>query len=300
MYNSYFKEGWQSLVECTGLENQQVRNGLVGSNPTPSARIKIMPEAIRVFSYLPNPRVWKSMIAAKLGKVDIKIIGDKPSNLSNWLWDFDAEEIDPSELGHIEEYKRISKRGFKGVLYKTDKFLEKHPFGTVPAGFNSNGSEGIFESNSIMRAVARLSKDKSLYGDDDAFKQSRIDSFLDANLIFAREFQVYVLEIKSLNQILYKRMQSAYLFYLDGIEKALSLDKFISGNIITIADISFVCDLAQFLRERDNKEVIEEQGYEIISKNFEKEFPLSLKHLKDLSKKREFKEIMSNYLDKIL
>ena len=51
------------------------------------------------------------MIAAKLGKVDIKIIGDKPSNLSNWLWDFDAEEIDPSELGHIEEYKRISKRG---------------------------------------------------------------------------------------------------------------------------------------------------------------------------------------------
>ena len=91
-----------------------------------------------------------------------------------------------------------------------------------------------------MRAVARLSKDKSLYGDDDAFKQSRIDSFLDANLIFAREFQVYVLEIKSLNQILYKRMQSAYLFYLDGIEKALSFDKFISGNAITIADISFV------------------------------------------------------------
>ena len=32
------KEGWQSLVECTGLENQQVRNGLVGSNPTPSAK----------------------------------------------------------------------------------------------------------------------------------------------------------------------------------------------------------------------------------------------------------------------
>lgn len=30
-------EGWQSLVECTGLENRQVSNGLVGSNPTPSA-----------------------------------------------------------------------------------------------------------------------------------------------------------------------------------------------------------------------------------------------------------------------
>ena len=259
-----------------------------------------MSEQVRIFSYLPNPRVWKSMITAKLGKVDIKIIGDKPGNLTNWLWDFDALKIDSLELDKIKEYKRISKRGFKGVLYKTDKFIEKHPFGTVPAGFNSDGSEGVFESNSIMRAVARLSEDKSLYGDEDAFKQSRIDSFLDANLVFAREFQVYVLEIKSLNQILYKRMQSAYLFYLDGIEKALSFDKFISGNTITIADISFVCDTAQFLRERDNKKIIEEQGYEIISKDFEKDYPLSLKHLKDLSKLDEFSEIMSNYLDKIL
>ena len=33
-----FLEGWQSLVECTGLENRQVRNGFVGSNPTPSAK----------------------------------------------------------------------------------------------------------------------------------------------------------------------------------------------------------------------------------------------------------------------
>ena len=268
--------------------------------PPPPLNKKEMSEQVRIFSYLPNPRVWKSMITAKLGKVDIKIIGDKPGNLTNWLWDFDALKFDSSELDKIKEYKRISKRGFKGALYKTDKFIEKHPFGTVPAGFNSDGSEGIFESNSIMRAVARLSEDKSLYGDEDAFKQSRIDSFLDANLVFAREFQVYVLEIKSLNEILYKRMQSAYLFYLDGIEKALSFDKFISGNKITIADISFVCDTAQFLRERDNKKTIEEQGYEIISKDFEKDYPLSLKHLKDLSKLDEFNEIMSNYLDKIL
>ena len=35
-------EGWQSLVECTGLENRQVRNGFVGSNPTPSAKKKIL------------------------------------------------------------------------------------------------------------------------------------------------------------------------------------------------------------------------------------------------------------------
>ena len=171
--------------------------------PPPPVSKYLMSEQVRIFSYLPNPRVWKSMIAAKIGKVNLKIIGDKPKNLSNWLWDFDAKEIDSLKLGELKVFERTSKRGFKGKLYKTDKFLEKHPFGTVPAGFNSDGTEGIFESNSIMRAVARVSEEKSLYGDEDPFKQSRIDSFLDANLVFAREFQVYVLEINMLNQYLH-------------------------------------------------------------------------------------------------
>ena len=32
-----FEEGWQSLVECTGLENQQGVKAFGGSNPSPSA-----------------------------------------------------------------------------------------------------------------------------------------------------------------------------------------------------------------------------------------------------------------------
>ena len=103
-----------------------------------------MTEEIRIFSYLPNPRVWKSLITAKLGNVKIKVVGDKPKNLANWLWDFDAREINSSNIGSMDTHKREGKRGFKGNLYKTDKFLEKHPFGTVPAGFNSDGSIGIF------------------------------------------------------------------------------------------------------------------------------------------------------------
>ena len=268
--------------------------------PPPPFHKHLMSEEVRIFSYLPNPRVWKSMIASKIGKVNLKIIGDKPKNLSNWLWDFDAKEIESLQSDELKIFERTSKRGFKGKLYKTDKFLEKHPFGTVPAGFNSDGTEGIFESNSIMRAVARVSNVKSLYGDEDPFKQSRIDSFLDANLVFAREFQVYVLEINMLNQYLHERMKSAYLFYLDGIEKALSNSKFIVGSVLTIADISFVCDVAQFLRERDQEKIINEQGFEVISKKFEKEFPKAANHLKNLAKKQEFKEIMFDYLDKVL
>ena len=53
-----------------------------------------MSEQVRIFSYLPNPRVWKSIITAELGDVDLKVIGDKPSNLANWLWDFEPKKID--------------------------------------------------------------------------------------------------------------------------------------------------------------------------------------------------------------
>ena len=95
-----------------------------------------MKEDIRIFSYLPNPRVWKSLITAKLISVNVNVIGDKPRNLPEWLWDFDARKLNDIDVKDLTKFKRQSKRGFKVDLYKTDDFLVKHPFGTVPAGFN--------------------------------------------------------------------------------------------------------------------------------------------------------------------
>ena len=95
-------------------------------------------------------------------------------------------------------------------------------------------------------------------------------------------------------------MKKAYLFYQDGIENALSKDDYISGPHLTIADVSFVCDVAQFLRERDRQHLIKERGYEIISKNFEKEFPKSYEHLLMLYNTDEFQEVMKGFLDGIL
>ena len=154
-----------------------------------------MEEKIRIFAYLPSPRVWKSLITAKLGNVEVKVLGDKPKNLVDWLWDFDATMLSNQDKDNLKHFERKGKRGFEGSLYKTDNFLKSHPFGTVPAAFNYDGSIGIFESNSIMRAVARNSTNATLYGDNDLYLQSRIDSFLDANLVFSREFQVYVLSL---------------------------------------------------------------------------------------------------------
>ena len=155
---------------------------------------------IRIFSYLPNPRVWKSIITAKIGGIDLEVIGDKPNNMPNWLWDFDAKPITDEDKSKLKSFEIKSKRGFKGSLYKTDEFIGQHPFGTVPAGFVGEGRLGVFESNSILRAVARECKDKSLYGGDDLNLTSRIDSFLDANLVFSREFQVYLLELEDITK----------------------------------------------------------------------------------------------------
>ena len=87
------------------------------------------------------------------------------------------------------------KVGFKGALHKTAAFMEAHPFGTVPAAFSPDGKVGIFESNSIMRAVARLGESKfPLYGRG-PYEAARVDSFLDASLVFARDAQLYLLSL---------------------------------------------------------------------------------------------------------
>ena len=149
--------------------------------------------ALRIFSYLPNPRIWKATIAGRLAGVEIELRGAKPAQLREWLWDFDARPLEDAD--RADATAREAKTGFQGRLYKTDAFLDAHPFGTVPAAFSPDGATGIFESNSIMRTVARLGADRfPLYGDG-PYEASRVDSFLDASLVFARDSQIYLLAL---------------------------------------------------------------------------------------------------------
>ena len=100
---------------------------------------------MKIFSYLPNPRVWKALIAAEFSGAEIEVVGDKPKHLGKWLWDFNAEEL-PDDARHDDSpHARKGRRGFSGTLFKTDDFLKAHPFGTVPAAFSPNGAIGIFE-----------------------------------------------------------------------------------------------------------------------------------------------------------
>ena len=116
------------------------------------------PPALRVFSYLPNPRLAKATIAARLCGVAIEVRGAPPRELARWLWDFDARplEAEDTSAGTVRE----ARVGFAGTLHKTDAFLSAHPFGAVPAAFSPDGKIGIFESNAIARAVVRLAPER--------------------------------------------------------------------------------------------------------------------------------------------
>ena len=305
-----------------------------------------MPMAVlRIFSYLPNPRVWKATIAARLLGVEVEVLGDRPKTLPGWLWDFDARPLEEAEKTPDNPHARASKRGFgAAMLYKTDAFLAAHPFGTVPAAFDPEGATGVFESNSILRAVARAAAFErrqteefaalgaaalerrqteelaalgaaalerrqteelaafgaaalerrqteelaalgaaalerrqteelaafgaaadGLYGEG-PYEAARIDSFLDAGLVFARETQAYLLKLaaREATRELSDRMREAYDFYMDGIDNAARLGGEGLAGPFSIADIAFVCDFAQFRREERMADRLADCGLEPI------------------------------------
>ena len=252
---------------------------------------------LRVFSYLPNPRVWKALIAAELCGVEVEVTGDEGGNLGAWLWDYDARPLEADERASDSPHARVGRRGFSGTLYKTDAFLAAHPFGTVPAAFSPGGSVGIFESNSILRAVARMgAATRSLYGGDD-YEASRIDSFLDANLVFAREAQVYLLSMREPDAVVHERMAAAHEFYLAGVESALGRSDYLAGSDLSIADISFVCDFAQFLREGHYEKELRKAGLELVSHRGGDDYPNAYSHMLRLSETAAFAKHMGTYLN---
>src|SRR5271169_6667305 len=200
---------------------------------------------LRIFSYLPNPRIWKATIAARLCGVEVEVRGSSPKELQSWLWDFDAHRLADAELATSAGTK-TGKVGFTGNLHKTSAFMETHPFGAVPAAFSPDGKIGIFESNSIMRAVARLGHERfALYGRD-PYEASRIDGFLDASLVFARDAQIYLFALResAVPPDSHARAKEAFTTYAAGIEQALQPDRmFLVGDGVTLADICFVAEL---------------------------------------------------------
>jgi glutathione S-transferase len=256
---------------------------------------------LRIFSYLPNPRIWKATIAARLNGVEIEVRGASPKDLQSWLWDFDAHPISSSEQTESQEVR--GQMGFKGTLRKTRAFMDAQPFGTVPAAFSPDGAVGIFESNSIMRTVARLGeKALPLYGRD-AYEASRIDSFLDVSLVFARDAQIYLLSLISgtVSPEIHARARDGFAVYAAGINQALSPNReFIVGDSISLADICFVAELCLFFNERARLAQLREKGLEpILHSRIDEEFPRAFAHFSKLRRHAAFASEVEPYLAKI-
>jgi glutathione S-transferase len=227
--------------------------------------------------------------------------GAAPKELSAWLWDFDARPFSAADSTEASEVRGHA--GFQGKLHKTVAFLEAHPFGTVPAAFSPDGKVGIFESNSIMRAVARLADDKlGLYGRD-PYEASRIDSFLDASLVFARDSQIYLLALGSgsLSEEIYSRTRDAFGTYLSGIDGALSKGReFIVGDRLTLADVCFVAEFALFSNEKPRARDLKTRGLEpILNGKIDEQFPHAISHFARLSKHPAFAPDVVPYMEKI-
>src|SRR5215216_2562339 len=225
---------------------------------------------LRIFSYLPNPRIWKTTIAARLCGIEVEVRGTSPKELAPWLWDFDARPLSSTELAVSPDAsgEQIGKVGFQGTrLHKTSAFMEAHPFGTVPAAFSPDGKTGIFESNSIMRAVARLGEAKlPLYGSD-PYEASRIDSFLDASLVFARDSQIYLLALMggTVTSEIHARARDGFATWAAGLDQALAAGRsWLVGEDVTLADVCFAAELSLFFNEKARGKTIASQGLEPI------------------------------------
>ncbi len=237
---------------------------------------------LRLFSYLPNPRIYKATVTARLCDVEVDVRGAKPRELADWLWDADARPLTDADRAPGSPTMREARTGFAGVLHKTDAFLDAHPFGTVPAAFSPDGKVGIFESNSIARAVARLSKSSHpIYGRD-VFEASRIDSFLDVSLVFARDTQKYLLMLvgQSISQDLYDATEKAVETYMAGIENALEGHPYLVGDDISLADVCFAAEMVEFALSHYNRSVLEDAGLvPLFDDSLKDRFPRATAHL---------------------
>ena len=229
----------------------------------------------------------KATITARLCDIKVEIRGAKPKELVKWLWDFEAHELTDDDRLRLDVVANQSHTGFDDTLYKTAAFLASHPFGTVPAAFSPSGETGIFESNSILRAVARVGINKyNLYGED-PYESSRIDSFLDVSLVFARQSQIYLIAL-SQNKCNYKihaETANALDNFLTGMNYALSINaNGLVNNQLSIADICFVCEMCQLSRERAHIRKLNQLGFELIynRKALNKKYKQAMHHFDNL------------------
>ena len=256
---------------------------------------------LRIFSYLPNPRLYKATIAARFSGATIEVIGANPLELADWLWDYDARPLEQGERDEpgMAQLARTARRGFRGTLYKTERFLEANPFGDVPAAFGADGGVGLFESNSIMRAAARLGPNAAEICGTTPLEQSRIDAFLDRTLLFARDTQPYLLaNADPYPPAIHATMRDTFESYLEGVERALCTTDHLALDTLSLADIAFACELCLLSNEGRFLKALEDAGLDPLMPRLA-EFPRANAHLARLASNERFAVDLGSYFERM-
>ncbi len=257
-----------------------------------------MPD-LRIFSYLPNPRLYKATIAARFSGAEIEIMGAKPFDLVDWLWDFEPRKLSEEEKEGLSAFARKAEVGFSGVLYKTDAFLKAHPFGSVPAGFSGDGTVGIFESNAIMRAAARCGPHAPALLGSGVMEQCRVDAFLDRSLVFARDSQRYLLAGAQMSEAIHAEMVTALETYAGGVDMALQSSAYVAGDSLTLADIAVACELCLLTNDTRHTEALAAGGLQPVSLRLG-QFPRLGEHLARLADDPRFSQDLGSYFKRLL
>jgi len=171
---------------------------------------------LTIYGGAQNGNVWKSLIAAKYGGVEIKL----------------AE-------------------GFQmGVTNKSPEYLAMNPYGLVPTLETPEGP--LYESNTIARYVARQGTNKTIYGGSD-YQISLIDQGLDvirsleASLLPG--WMYCMLGFFPYDKDAVERNRELTLNrWFKPLNIHLSTRKFMAGDHVTLADICLFCCLINPLK----------------------------------------------------
>ncbi len=134
---------------------------------------------------------------------------------------------------------------------KTPEYLKKNPNGKVPLLETPNG-KFIFESNAILRYVARLDQSKGLYGRNE-IEAAEVDQWIDWFATnYEKDLGTAVMPHLGRNLHITKtEQQEALNRVLEGfkvLENHLKLNSFLVENRVTIADIAIAAGLNRALR----------------------------------------------------
>jgi len=130
-----------------------------------------------------------------------------------------------------------------------ESYLKLNPNGKIPVFETPEGP--LFESNAILRYVARINDDSKLYGKDD-FERALVDQYLDwiSLTLEPAAFPVLtpIVGFTPYNKETFEQSLDALKKALRILDDRLKQSKYLVGDSITIADIQVVADLHLFFR----------------------------------------------------